>query len=214
MTIEPHEFDVSDLRMHELLSLMPQFHTFSALDSPHASQHQLLGLGLHFEPDFNLETAIISDPTLQQHPPPFFSLYTTNPFSGMHGFHDEAGCWPTLIPDSEFSGSQHPHTTIISPTPSPLASTESTPPQLPVDALVSHAPLRTAKTVKRPRSYSFNSDTAIQLASTVQQSVQQHKTVHPAQQNKRFKCTFSTCLKAYNSKNGLRYHMRQCHPPA
>ncbi|KAI8622574.1 hypothetical protein BC830DRAFT_441281 [Chytriomyces sp. MP71] len=32
------------------------------------------------------------------------------------------------------------------------------------------------------------------------------KAIHPAQQNKRFKCT--SCEKAYNSKNGLKYHVR------
>ncbi|KAI8829971.1 hypothetical protein BJ741DRAFT_668965 [Chytriomyces cf. hyalinus JEL632] len=166
----------------------------------HASLPMLgLGLGLFFAPDFTLESAALPSSAFNQPQHPLLSCP-----DAYFGVPDAI----LLTPGSEISGSL-PH---ISPTSSPHPCNEFTDfnqllaiPQFPP------RPASNRKdTVKRPRMSSLTSESA-QLASCVQQSVQQHKTIHPAQQNKRFKCTLTTCLKAYNSKNGLRYHMRNHH---
>ncbi|KAJ3221901.1 hypothetical protein HDU81_010265 [Chytriomyces hyalinus] len=169
----------------------------------HASLPMLgLGLGLFFAQDFNLESAAL--PSTSYHEPQHPFLSYTDAFFGV----------PDAIlhrPGAEISCSL-PH---ISPTSSPHPCGELFAFNQQHPAPSTQIPPRLASSrkdgVKRPRMSSLTSESAVELASCVQQSVQQHKTIHPAQQNKRFKCTLRTCLKAYNSKNGLRYHMRNNH---
>ncbi|KAJ3399857.1 hypothetical protein HDU80_007528 [Chytriomyces hyalinus] len=205
MTVHPVLALEDQLRLFRLLSDMQPAVPLRSLPCEASVCHaslpmQGLGLGLFFAPDFALESAAL--PSSAFHQPQHPLLSCPDDFFGVPDA-------ILLTPRSEISGSL-PHT---SPTSSPHPCDEFIDfDQLVAGPQLAPRPASSGKdAAKRPRMSSLTSESAVQLASCVQQSVQQHKTIHPAQQNKRFKCTLATCLKAYNSKNGLRYHLRNHH---